>query len=112
MSLRTVLPALILAGLGWFAYREYYKPYAEARHRKKELQEAFFEAVLRGDVQRAERLLEAGVDINAKNRHGRTAFEIAAGQGWREMVEMLQRRARKAANVDQRPRRVGLRRSP
>ncbi len=50
---------------------------------------AWEHAVTRGDIEAARRLLRAGADINARDRHGQTALMLAAHHGHRELVEML-----------------------
>ncbi len=47
------------------------------------------EAVRRGDVADLERLLAAGVDLDARNRRGQTALMLAAQHGRLEAVRFL-----------------------
>lgn len=47
------------------------------------------QAVRRGDVETLRRLLTAGADINARDRHGQTALMIAAQDGQAGMVRFL-----------------------
>jgi predicted negative regulator of RcsB-dependent stress response len=111
MKLRTIVVLVMLGVLGWIGYSRFYKPYRQENAEQKQLEEAFLKAVLEGDVHRAERLLDAGVDINAKDKYGRTAIQIATGQGWNQMVKLLQARSAKAREISQTHRRVHVRRS-
>ena len=111
MKPRIILVLAAAGTLGWIGYTKLYKPNRERDNKVRQLEEAFLQAVLKGDCPRAERLLEAGVDINAKDRHGRNAFEIAASQGWISMTEMLKSRLAKVRPVSQTHRRVRVRKS-
>jgi outer membrane protein assembly factor BamB len=51
--------------------------------------EALFEAARQGDVAAARRLLEEGVDVNAKSRYGATALSFASEKGHLEVVRLL-----------------------
>src|SRR6185295_18606879 len=51
--------------------------------------EALFEAARQGDVAAATRLLDAGLDVNAKGRYDTTALFFAADKGQLAMVELL-----------------------
>lgn len=42
-----------------------------------------------GDVEAARQLLDAGVDIDARDRHGQTALMLAAKRGHLALVELL-----------------------
>ena len=111
MRPRIILVLAAAGALGWIGYTKLYKPDRERDKKARQLEEAFLQAVLQGDCPRAERLLEAGVDINAKDRHGRNAFEIAASQGWTSVTEMLKSHVAKVRPVSQTHRRVHVRRS-
>lgn len=50
---------------------------------------AWEDAVTRGDVETVRRLLRAGADVNARDRHGQTGLMIAAHRGHRDVVETL-----------------------
>jgi ankyrin repeat protein len=47
------------------------------------------DAVRRGSVDQLHRLLENGVDIDARDEHGQTALMLAAGEGYTQVVEWL-----------------------
>ncbi len=47
------------------------------------------QAVENGDVQRCEELIEAGADINTRDRYGQTALMIAARQGFTDIIQLL-----------------------
>jgi len=53
------------------------------------LEQAWEDAVTRGDVATVWDLLRAGADVNARDRHGQTALMLAAHRGYREVVETL-----------------------
>ena len=111
MNLKVILIPIALGVLGWIGYTQVYRPHRQESQEKRQLEEAFLRAVLEGDRQQVERLLDAGVDVNAKDKYGRTAVEIAASQGWTQMVEMLQKRSAKPPQTSQTHRRVRVRRS-
>ncbi|HQH71537.1 MAG TPA: ankyrin repeat domain-containing protein [bacterium] len=46
-------------------------------------------AIRRGDVAAARALLDKGIDIDSRDRHGQTALMRAAYLGYRDMVEFL-----------------------
>ncbi len=46
-------------------------------------------AAARGHVEVLKLLLEAGADLNARTRKGRTAIEIGAQEGHHDIVEVL-----------------------
>jgi ankyrin repeat protein len=50
---------------------------------------AWERAVRGGDVEAVRRLLRAGGDVDARDRHGQTALMLAAHHGHREIVELL-----------------------
>lgn len=54
-------------------------------------------AVLAGDLSKANELLKSGADCNSKNEEGATALILAAGLGNLEMVKML---LKESAEVD------------
>ena len=111
MRLKLILILGAVGALGWIAYSQWYQPHRQKKQKAQQLEEAFFQAVLRGDVNQAQRLLDAGVDINATDKYGRTAFEIAASQGWAEMTAMLRAHSTKTRRISQTHRRVRVRRS-
>jgi len=111
MKPRIILVLAAVGVLGWFGYSKIYKADRAKGSEARQLEEAFLQAVLKGDCSRAERLIEAGVDLNVTDCHGRNAFEIAASQGWTAMSEMLRLRAAKVRPVSQTHRRVQVRRS-
>ncbi len=47
------------------------------------------QAVGNGDASLCQQLIEAGADINARDRYGQTAVMIAARQGFTELVRLL-----------------------
>jgi hypothetical protein len=53
------------------------------------LNENLFEAAYRGDLPEVKPLLAKGAEVNAKNKHGRTALMLASMRGHREIQEML-----------------------
>jgi ankyrin repeat protein len=53
------------------------------------LETAWEGAVTQGDVETVRQRLRAGVDVNARDRHGQTALMLAAHRGYRDMVETL-----------------------
>lgn len=53
------------------------------------MEPAWEHAATRGDVEAARRLLEAGVNINARDRYGQTALMLAAHRGHVALVELL-----------------------
>jgi len=55
----------------------------------KPADDAFFDAVERGNVKSVERMLKKGVDINAKNESGRTAIHIAVISGNTDMLKLI-----------------------
>jgi uncharacterized protein len=46
-------------------------------------------AVRRGDVQAVRELLRAGIDVDARDRHGQTALMLAAHRGHGEIAALL-----------------------
>jgi len=54
---------------------------------------AWQRAVEGGDAERVRALLEAGADVDARDRHGQTALMLAAHRGHRRVVEALLERA-------------------
>jgi ankyrin repeat protein len=46
-------------------------------------------AIKRGEVQRVLDLLERGINVDSRDRHGQTALMLAAHAGNRELVELL-----------------------
>lgn len=50
---------------------------------------AWERAVTRGDVEGVQELLQAGADLNARNRYGQTALMLAAHRGHRAIVQLL-----------------------
>jgi hypothetical protein len=51
--------------------------------------QALFRAVINGHLQEVRQLLDAGLDINARSRHGYTPLMIAAARGHGEIVDLL-----------------------
>ncbi len=104
MKPTTILTLAAFGVLGWFGYHKVYKPRMEAKAESRQLHKAFFRAVLDGDCDRVKRLLEAGVDVQAKDDQGRTALEISANKGWSALTKMLQTHAKKIQPEPQKPR--------
>ena len=50
---------------------------------------AWEDAIKHGDIQIVRDLLEQGIDVDARDRHGQTALMLAAHAGHREVVEAL-----------------------
>ncbi len=50
---------------------------------------AWENAVTRGDVEAARRLMQEGEDVNARDRHGQTALMLAAHRGHRALLDLL-----------------------
>jgi ankyrin repeat protein len=51
--------------------------------------QAWSDVVTTGDVNAARRMVEEGVDVNAKDRYGQTALMLAALHGHTGLVELL-----------------------
>lgn len=47
------------------------------------------DAIMRGDVQDLQDLLNRGTDVDARDQYGQTALMLAASAGHRELVEAL-----------------------
>lgn len=62
---------------------------AFAQSSKQELNDQFYEAVRQGDVTAVTKLLDQGVDVNARFRYGATALFKAAERGHTEVVKLL-----------------------
>lgn len=60
-----------------------------AQNPKQELNDQFWEAARKGDVQAVTALLDKGADVNAKFRYGATALFKAAERGHTEVVKLL-----------------------
>jgi hypothetical protein len=60
-----------------------------AQNSKQELNDQFWEAARKGDVQAVTALLDKGADVNAKFRYGATALFKAAERGNTEVVKLL-----------------------
>ena len=75
--LATLFATLVLARAAWAA------PPPDPRV------EALFEAARQGDVATVTRLLDAGLDVNAKGRYDTTALFFAADKGQLAVVELL-----------------------
>jgi hypothetical protein len=60
-----------------------------AQNSKQELNDQFWEAARKGDVQAVTALLDKGADVNAKFRYGTTALFKAAERGHTEMIKLL-----------------------
>ena len=64
-------------------------PLATSAQTKQELNDQFWEAARKGDVQAVTTLLDKGADVNAKFRYGATALFKAAERGNTEVVKLL-----------------------
>jgi uncharacterized protein len=53
------------------------------------MDKAWERAVSHGDVEGVQEMLRAGLDIDARNRHGQTALMIAAQRGYGAIVDVL-----------------------
>ena len=51
--------------------------------------EVFFRSVMNGDFAEVKRLIEEGVDINARDNEGHTTLMYAAGYGHTEVAKLL-----------------------
>ena len=47
------------------------------------------EAVVTGDVDLVQRLIDEGVDVNLRNEHGHTALQLATRRGDQRMIDLL-----------------------
>ncbi|MGD0279619.1 MAG: ankyrin repeat domain-containing protein [Smithella sp.] len=68
------------------------------RCEKQTNNESIVDAALNGDINLIKRLLDNGADIEAKDKHGRTALLLATGKGHMEIVKLL---LDKGANIEQ-----------
>lgn len=50
---------------------------------------SFVNAVRENDIEEVERLIESGVDVNAKDEHSNTALLSASWRGYTEIVKLL-----------------------
>lgn len=64
-------------------------PFSLAQSSKQELNDQFWEAVRKGEVESVTALLDKGADVNAKFRYGTTALFKAAERGHVEIVKIL-----------------------
>jgi len=62
--------------------------------------QALFRAVINGRVQEVGQLLDTGLDINARSRHGYTALMIAAARGHGDIADLLLARDAELTMVD------------
>ena len=53
------------------------------------MQPVWEDAITRGDVEAARRLLQAGEDVDSRDRHGQTALMLAAHRGQQALLEVL-----------------------
>ena len=62
--------------------------------------QALFSAVLNGRLQEVSELIETGLNIDARSRHGYTALMIAAAKGHGEIIDQLLNNGAKLTLVD------------
>jgi len=62
--------------------------------------QALFRAVINGRVQEVGQLLDTGLDINARSRHGYTPLMIAAARGHGDIADLLLARGAELTMVD------------
>lgn len=60
----------------------------------------FREAAMRGDTAAVLQMVERGVDVNALDKEGRTALQLASFDGFDEVVKLLLQRGADATHVD------------
>jgi ankyrin repeat protein len=49
----------------------------------------FFKAAFRGDLATIKKLIESGVDVNMKDKTGKTPLILAAQNGHQDIIELL-----------------------
>ena len=55
----------------------------------KSSSEKLFQAIISNNTKAVKSLIESGVDINARNKHGGLPLKLASGEGYLEIMELL-----------------------